>query len=147
MTDTRAITVWVALDDATIDNGAMWYVPGSHLEDELRPHRTASEGSHILMTDAASEAEGTCAEIRAGDAVLWHGRTLHYSRGNTTDRLRRTYITNFRPEAMVAWERENGFNHLRDGFEDYDRQRKAGGDVYDEHEPSLEVIRTGRPGE
>ena len=132
MTDKRAVTVWCALDDATIDNGAMWFVGGSH-KKELRHHRTAAEGSHILMTDDASESEprAQCVHLPAGSAVLWHGRTVHYSRGNSTDATRRTFIANFRPEQMVDWERKNGFDHLRKGFDDYDQQKKSGGDVYD----------------
>ena len=39
MTDKRAITVWTALDEAKAENGAMWYVAGSHKELELRQHR------------------------------------------------------------------------------------------------------------
>jgi len=104
MTDKRAITVWCALDEATLDNGAMWYIGGSHMEPQLREHRNASEGSHILMTDDASEDEpgAVCVPLRPGSAVLWHGRTCHYSRGNETDKIRRTFITNFRPEVGSA---------------------------------------------
>jgi phytanoyl-CoA hydroxylase len=37
--DTRAISVWVALDEATIDNGCLWFVPGSHSADPAPAHR------------------------------------------------------------------------------------------------------------
>ena len=79
------------------------------------------------MTEAASEHSpgAECVELTPGSAVVWHGRTLHYSRGNTTDQRRRTLIANFRPESMVRWERENGFDHLRKGMEDYDQQIQA----------------------
>ena len=124
MTDTRAMTVWTALDEATVENGCMWMISGSHGEGELRPHRTAAADSHILMTEAASEDEEGAhpVPLRAGAAVVWHGRTVHYSRGNTTERPRRTYIANYRPKAMVQWERDNGFDHLRRGFETYESQ-------------------------
>lgn len=142
MTDKRAITVWCALDEATLDNGAMWYIAGSH-KGALRVHRTASEGSHILMTDDASEEEAgaVCVPLSPGSAVLWHGRTCHYSRGNVTDKVRRTFIANFRPELMVKWEREHGFDHLRKGFEDYEQQRRSGGDVYDASETTSNTIK------
>ncbi len=32
----------------------MWFVPGSHLEPELRPHRRVKEGHHLRMTDHCS---------------------------------------------------------------------------------------------
>ena len=31
--------VWIALEDATIDNGCLWFIPGSHTS-EVRPWRT-----------------------------------------------------------------------------------------------------------
>ena len=128
MTDTRATTCWVALDDAVVDNGCMWFVPGSHREPCLRPHRTASADSHVLMTEQCSEAEGTPVELRAGSCTFHHGRTLHYSRGNATAAPRRTYITNYRPLGMVRWERQNGFDHLRGGFDSFDYANA--GDIY-----------------
>ena len=131
MTDKRAITVWTALDEASLDNGAMWFITGSHKEPTIRKHRNASEGSHILMTDDVSETEpgAVVVPLKAGSAVLWHGRTCHYSRGNITNHKRRTFITNFRPESMVIWEREHGFDHLRKGMDDYACQMESGGDV------------------
>eukprot|EP00939_MAST-03C_sp_MAST-3C-sp1_P005151 g5151.t1 len=129
--DKRAITMWTALDDTIADNGAMWYVAGSH-RGELRDHRPAGANSHILMCDGVDESTpgATCVELRAGDAVLWTGRTLHYSRGNSTEKSRRTFIVNFRPHQMVRWERQNGFDHLRKGFDDYDAQIEKSGDAY-----------------
>jgi ectoine hydroxylase-related dioxygenase (phytanoyl-CoA dioxygenase family) len=107
----------MALDDVGPDNGCMWcapassvcgrawfaimhllrrFVPGTHNANTIRSHRPASPGSHVLMTDDASEAEGHPVPLPAGSAVLWHGRTLHYARGNATAAIRRTYIVNCR---------------------------------------------------
>ena len=128
--DKQAITVWTALDRSTKENGAMWFVPKSHL-GELHEHESAGPDSHVLKTkgDDINEHEAECVELEAGDAVFWHGRTLHYSRGNETLHRRRTYIVNFRPESCVKFERENGFDHLRKGFDDYDTQMQAAGDA------------------
>jgi ectoine hydroxylase-related dioxygenase (phytanoyl-CoA dioxygenase family) len=128
MTDKRATTCWVALDESTLKNGCMWFVPGSHKEKELRPHRTASEKSHVLCTDFCCEEEGKPEPLQAGSCTFHHGRTLHYSRGNETMKPRRTYITNYRPNEMVKWERENGFDHLRTGLSNHDPSKA--GDVY-----------------
>eukprot|EP00658_Telonema_sp_P-2_P071380 TRINITY_DN60650_c0_g1_i1.p1 TRINITY_DN60650_c0_g1~~TRINITY_DN60650_c0_g1_i1.p1 ORF type:complete len:305 (+),score=64.61 TRINITY_DN60650_c0_g1_i1:158-1072(+) len=142
MSDTRACSCWVALDDVHVANGCLWMVPGSHKEAHLRQHRPATPGSHILMTDDASEQDGKPVELKAGSAVLWHGRTLHYARGNTTSKLRRAYITNYRPGAMVEWERANGFDHLRGGVDQYDPS--TGGDAY-QQDPEQIKLRT-KPG-
>jgi len=50
-------------------------------------------------------------QLNAGGATCHHGRTLHYSRGNSTRQLRRGFIVNYRPTAMVTYEREHGFDH------------------------------------
>lgn len=109
MPDTRAVSCWVALDDAFMDNGCMWYVPGSHLLP-IRTHRPAGSGGGALMCDA-DEKEGVPVEIKAGSCVWHHGATLHYSRGNSTADRRRAFINNFRPASMIRLEREQGFDH------------------------------------
>lgn len=111
MPDTRAASCWVALDDAYMDNGCMWYIPKSHLIP-IRPHRPAAKGG-ALQCDA-EESEAVAVEIKAGSCVYHHGGTLHYSRGNSTADRRRAFITNFRPAAMIAYERENGYDHTGD---------------------------------
>ncbi|CAH1255550.1 PHYHD1 [Branchiostoma lanceolatum] len=115
MPDKRAVSCWVALDDAAVDNGCMWFVAGSH-QQQIRPHRPVKEGVHVLMTDHCSEEEGKPMAIPAGSCTLHHGRTLHYTRGNTTDRERRAYIVNYRPADMVRWEREHKFDHGKKGI-------------------------------
>lgn len=107
--DTRSVSVWVALDESTVDNGCMWYVPGSHKEP-LRSHREAGKGGGALQCDA-SEAEGIPVPIPAGSAVLHQGGSLHYSRGNRTDGHRRAFIVNCRPRAMIELERDQGMDH------------------------------------
>ena len=67
--------------------------------------------------------------LKKGDAVLWTGRTLHYANGNYTDKLRRTYILNYRPKKAIEFERKNGFDHLKNGFQNFNPSETAG-DVY-----------------
>jgi ectoine hydroxylase-related dioxygenase (phytanoyl-CoA dioxygenase family) len=109
MPDKRALSFWVALDEATVDNGCMWYVPGSH-KGRLLSHRQMPGGG-ALYCEEGDERDGEPVPLSAGDCVVHTGRTLHYSRGNTTDRRRRAYILNFRPRGMIEMEREAGFDH------------------------------------
>lgn len=108
--DHRAVSIWVALDDAVPDNGCMWYVRGSHREP-LRAHRPTSDGKNIECECSEDEPGATCVPVRAGEAVAHAGTTLHGSRGNTTDSTRRAYILNYRPAAMIRLEREQGADH------------------------------------
>ena len=100
----------VALDEATVDNGCMWFVPGQ-ADQVVRKHRPVAEGVHILMTDDVREGEGRPVPLRAGSCTFHHGRTLHHTKGNSTETHRRAYIANFRPQAMVEQERSLGFDH------------------------------------
>ncbi|WP_327270416.1 phytanoyl-CoA dioxygenase family protein [Streptomyces sp. NBC_01218] len=110
MPDRRAVSIWVALDDTDLDNGCMWYVRGSH-QQPLRPHRPTSDGKNIECDCSEDEPGATPVPMRAGGAAAHSGTTLHYSRGNTTNGLRRAYILNYRPAAMIKLERERGADH------------------------------------
>lgn len=107
--DKRAASVWIALDASTLENGCMWFVPGSH-ETGLRPHRSAGKGGGALECDG-SEEEGVAIPLASGGCTVHGGGTLHYSRGNSTDGHRRALIINFRPQEMIRLERKQGYDH------------------------------------
>lgn len=109
MDDKRAVSCWVALDDVSKENGCMWYVPKSH-KYEMRPHVQTGNGGALKCE--ATEHEAKAVEMKAGSCTFHHGRTIHYARGNSTAKRRRAFILNFRPKAMIAFEREQGFDHL-----------------------------------
>jgi hypothetical protein len=113
--DTRTASFWLALDDATLANGCMRFVSGSHLEKRLRPHRPMRgdrEKSHTLVADVDERRDRIDpAEIRRGDATVHHERTIHGSGGNRTSGWRRAYIVAFRARSTVEEERRRGFTH------------------------------------
>lgn len=106
--DKRAASCWVAIDPAFKENGCMWYTPKSHLLP-LLPHEQI--GNKGALQCEGSEDNSVCVELRPGSCVFHQGGTLHYSRGNSTARHRRALITNFRPAAMIALERQKGVDH------------------------------------
>lgn len=93
----------------------MWFVGGSN-QAALLPHHAAQEGAHVLTVAGITEADGVCCPLQPGWCTVHGGRTLHYTRGNTTDTQRRAYIVNCRPRAMVELERQMGFDHGRGGL-------------------------------
>ena len=106
--DKRAVSAWMPLDKATLDNGCMWYVPKSHLQPMRKHASTAKNGALICK---GNEDEAVYVELHPGSVVLHHGATVHYSRGNITDSQRRAMIVNLRPKSMIRYERDRGFDH------------------------------------
>lgn len=115
--DTRAVSIWVALDESVPENGCMWYVRGSH-KLPLRPHSPTSDGKNIQCDCSENEPGATAVPMSPGEGVAHAGGTLHYSRGNTTDWVRRAYILNYRPAEMILLERQQGMDH---GLENNER--------------------------
>ena len=111
MPDKRAASCWVAIDHAYKENGCMWYTPKSHLSPVLPHSQTGNKGA--LQCEGAEE-NSVFIELQPGSCVFHQGGTLHYSRGNATEHNRRALITNFRPSAMIALEREQGVDHTGD---------------------------------
>jgi len=109
MPDKRAVSCWIALDDVTKENGCMWFTPKSHLLG-MKPHIQINNGG--AMKCEGNEDGSFAAEIKAGSCSFHHGRTLHYSRSNSTSTRRRAFIINLRPKTMIELERAKGYDHL-----------------------------------
>ena len=80
---------WLALEDVTIDNGALWAIPGSHLEWPInRRFVRASQGG--VKFDGSdnypeeSDPRWKPLECAAGTLILIHGSVLHYSKPNNS---------------------------------------------------------------
>jgi ectoine hydroxylase-related dioxygenase (phytanoyl-CoA dioxygenase family) len=90
------LTVWVALSDATPENGCVEAVPGSHRTGTL-DHRASDTGFYCHTGD-----DGVRAPIRAGSAVVFSSLTVHRTGPNTTrDDVRKSYILQYAPEGSM----------------------------------------------
>jgi ectoine hydroxylase-related dioxygenase (phytanoyl-CoA dioxygenase family) len=92
----EAISVWMPLQVATVENGCMWFVPGSHLL-EVQPHHNIDNDPRItgLVIDQIDPEGAVACPIPAGGATVHHCRTLHYTGPNRSDIPRRAYILIF----------------------------------------------------
>ena len=90
--DNPTITIWLALDQATVANGCMQIVPGSHR------HGIINE-KHVLPPEKeaeyASPQEVIDLPVEAGEAVLLHNFLLHRSGSNPTPNTRRAFSMTF----------------------------------------------------
>lgn len=77
----------------------------------LTPCAPSRAGWQLLQVDGVAEADGVPVPLPRGSCTFHSGRTLHYSRGNRTNGMRRAFIANYRPLRMVEFERDAGFDH------------------------------------
>lgn len=85
---------WVALDEATLENGCMEFIPGDHQGPLRRLFRRKPAGGAemIALTDAPyPEERRVAATARAGDLVIFSGRAPHMSRANRSAAPRMAY--------------------------------------------------------
>jgi phytanoyl-CoA hydroxylase len=85
---------WFALEDATIENGCMHFIPGVHGEPLKR--RNYRKTDRKLVTETIDSTRWSTeqtlpAEAAAGSLVIFHGRTPHLSGPNLSDRSRHAY--------------------------------------------------------
>ena len=111
----QEVTAWFALTPATVENGCMRFVPGSHLEPALRPHSPLHgdrEKSHTLVAQVDDAVDNVRpVPIARGDITVHNERVLHGSGGNSSAGWRRAYIVAFRSVDTIREERKRGFTH------------------------------------
>jgi ectoine hydroxylase-related dioxygenase (phytanoyl-CoA dioxygenase family) len=105
----RSLTgVWIALDDASVDNGCMWVIPGSHRPGVLYPVRH----HHDRRFDPTPEAHGfdhedhaVPVEVPAGGVVFFNGYLLHRSLPNERPGGHRRALVNhyMSCESLLPW--------------------------------------------
>ena len=88
-TSRSAINIWVALEDVTVQNGCMFYLPGTHLESKLG----------VDVSDAGSPGIGdifeaypewrdrdpVAVELKAGDCAIHSGMLVHGAGANMSN--------------------------------------------------------------
>jgi ectoine hydroxylase-related dioxygenase (phytanoyl-CoA dioxygenase family) len=88
------LTCWVALTDATLENGCPWVIPGGHLRGTLN-HWTTELG---YVCCAKDPPEATSVPARAGSVVVFSSLTPHRTGPNVTREVRKTYILQYAPD-------------------------------------------------
>ena len=98
-------TVWIAVDAATTENGCMRFLPGSHKDKNLRPHRTHQNPDYTLRQELL---ESEYDESNAFDVVLDEGQVsmhdvylLHGSEANYSKFPRRALTLRYMPATSL----------------------------------------------
>ncbi len=103
------ISVWIALDTATPENGCLKMLPGSHKSVAVHDGVAgAGEGfGHRLRPEAVDESKAVVLPCAPGDVVLFHDLTLHASFPNVSGQDRWSVISTYRsasePDIDYRW--------------------------------------------
>ena len=121
--ETEMLTVWLALNDATVENSCMNVVPYSH-RDDMAVH-CPGVGGLSIPEKLVDLAHAVPLPMQAGSVLFMHRRTMHCSYDNTTqDEVRWSFDLRYQPIGQptgrplfpdfVARSRANADSELRD---------------------------------
>jgi len=99
---------WIALEDATVENGCLRVVPGSHLRTWEHASVRDARGFNNRISDEDLRGERMVdVEMKRGDVLVFHDRLLHSSHPNRSGRDRWSFIPTYRnadtPDASTVW--------------------------------------------
>lgn len=86
--------LWFALEDATLENGCLWVIPGGHREGLKSRWRRAPDGSmkfDVFDAEPWPQEKLIPLEVAKGSMILLHGLLPHCSYENRSPRSRHAY--------------------------------------------------------
>lgn len=105
LTPARAVTVWLAIDDADRENACMKFVPGSHHYGHLT-YKMSEDSESNILDQTVENAEGISPpvydELKAGECSIHSDLLLHGSEANTSTRRRCGLTLRFCSADVVA---------------------------------------------
>ena len=113
---------WIAIDDATVENGCLWVLPGSHKDGVLCQQREHDQPDQF---DSSPESYGfddsieVPVEVERGSVVFFNGYLLHRSKRNVSGQYRRSLVNHYMStQSPLHWcldeELEGGGKHQSD---------------------------------
>jgi phytanoyl-CoA hydroxylase len=105
---TTVVGVWIALDEATADNGALHVLPGSH---RAGPREHFRRRDWQICDTEIPLGDDVVVELPPGGALLWHGLMHHGSPDNHSQRRRRALQFHYRPAGVELTTTEERMQH------------------------------------
>ena len=91
LTPSKAVTVWLAIDDADVENACMRYIPGSHVLGHLTYTLSETDEANVLnqtVPGAEELGQPVDVELKAGEISIHSDLLLHGSEANESSRRR-----------------------------------------------------------
>lgn len=100
--DRRAISIWIALDDATLQNGCLYFIPGSHEGTKFDKISIGRNMDSIFdVYPQYLKAPAVAAPMKAGSCSFHNGLTIHGAGANMTNSWRRAMSCAYMPDGNV----------------------------------------------
>ncbi|MFD0793115.1 phytanoyl-CoA dioxygenase family protein [Mucilaginibacter litoreus] len=97
--DRKALSIWIALDDATLENGCLFFVPGSHkLTGFENPGIGKNMDSIFEYYPNMRHMPSVAATMKAGSCSFHNGLTIHGANANMTSGFRRAMTCAYMPD-------------------------------------------------
>lgn len=108
----RVMGVWIALEDATEENGCLWFIPGSHKTGITRrmvrtPAGTFPRTQFIGSERTYADEKFVTAPVKKGSLILIHGEVVHRSAMNSSNHSRHVYTFHIMESENTRWSAEN----------------------------------------
>ncbi|KAJ4709748.1 Phytanoyl-CoA dioxygenase [Melia azedarach] len=100
--------MWLALEDATIKNGCLWAIPGSHKNGLVRRFIRGEKGVYFDQPSPSYDQNDFIPiEVKAGSLVVIHGDLIHQSFENQSSKSRHAYSLHVVDTDGCKWAQEN----------------------------------------
>ncbi|MCW3112629.1 MAG: phytanoyl-CoA dioxygenase [Segetibacter sp.] len=100
--DRKALSIWIALDDATLENGCLYFIPGS---SEITSFENSAIGKNMdgifQVYPQLARTQPFVAKMKAGSCSFHNGLTVHGAGANMTPGFRRAMTCAYMPDGNV----------------------------------------------
>ncbi len=121
--DRRALSIWVALDDATYENGCLFFLPGTnHKTTFENPGIGKNMGAIFITYQELINNKSVSAPMKAGSCSFHNGLTIHGANANMTPGIRRAMTCAYMPDG-------NTFNGIQNILSDDQINNLRVGDI------------------
>ena len=124
--DRRALSIWVALDDATLENGCLYFIPGSYHSTTFdNPVIGKNMDAIFDMYPQFLKTKSVAVPMKAGSCSFHNGLTIHGAGANMTNGFRRAMTCAYMPDGAK-------FNSIKNILTDEQVSKLTIGDLLDD---------------
>ncbi|EAR51960.1 SnoK-like protein [Oceanicola granulosus HTCC2516] len=122
----RATTIWIALEDATEENGCMSFLPGTHALGPLDPVALDDPADIFANAPHLRQVDPVACPLKAGSCTFHDGLVWHCAGPNRSERPRKAYAIIYMPDGTIY----TGANHVLTDTLDLTTGAPLAGDLF-----------------